>query len=257
MLYLEGQTALVTGGAQGIGKGIARELKSEGMRVVIADIDVEAGLETEDELGGSEGSVRFFHGDVCDEVSVTEAVRFCMASFGRLDVLINNAGIAAAETGPVEELSLDQWNRYIGVNLTGYFLFAKHAVPHLRLRGGNIINIASSRALQSESNTEAYAASKGGVVALTHALAISLGPAIRVNCISPGWIDAHLWKKSAVRSASQHRAIDHEQHPVGRIGSPEDIAAVAAFLISKHAGFITGQNFIVDGGMVCRMHYAD
>jgi len=121
---------------------------------------------------------------------------------------------------------------------------AKHCAPQLRRRGGAIVNIASTRALQSEPGTEAYSASKGGLVALTHALAMSLGPQVRVNCVSPGWI-AH----QAVRKK------DHAQHPAGRVGRPEDIAEIVAYLLSDAAGFITGQNFVVDGGMTRKMIY--
>jgi NAD(P)-dependent dehydrogenase (short-subunit alcohol dehydrogenase family) len=137
------------------------------------------------------------------------------------------------------------------------FLCAKHAVPALRKARGAIINVASTRALQSEPNTEAYAASKGGVVALTHALALSLGPAIRVNCISPGWIDVSEWKKPSKRKAAALRDVDHAQHPVGRVGNPLDIGKLALFLLSHDASFITGQNFVADGGMTRKMIYAE
>jgi NAD(P)-dependent dehydrogenase (short-subunit alcohol dehydrogenase family) len=166
-----------------------------------------------------------------------------LRSFGRLDALINNAGLADPADAPVEKLSLNDWNRRIGVNLTGVFLMTKHCTPHLRKANGAIVNIASIRALQSEPHTEAYAASKGGVVALTHALAMSLGPQVRVNCISPGWMKTRLGRK------------DQVQHPVGRAGRPEDIGEMIAFLISDAAGFITGQNFVVDGGMTRKMIY--
>jgi NAD(P)-dependent dehydrogenase (short-subunit alcohol dehydrogenase family) len=171
-------------------------------------------------------------------------VRALLRRFGRLDALINNAGLADPADPPVERLSLRAWNRRIGVNLTGVFLMTKHCVPHLRKTSGAIVNIASTRALQSEPNTEAYAATKGATVALTHALAMSLGPRIRVNCISPGWIaKAKLSRK------------DHAQHPVGRAGRPDDVGAPIAFLISDEAGFVTGQNFVVDGGMTRKMIY--
>jgi NAD(P)-dependent dehydrogenase (short-subunit alcohol dehydrogenase family) len=126
------------------------------------------------------------------------------------------------------------------------FLMAKHAAPHLRRTRGAIVNIASTRALQSEPDSEPYAASKGGVVALTHALALSLGPRVRVNCVSPGWIDT--------RAAKLSRA-DHAQHPVGRVGRPEDVAELVAFLLSDAAGFATGQNYVLDGGMTRKMIY--
>jgi len=123
---------------------------------------------------------------------------------------------------------------------------AKHCVPQLRRHRGAIVNIASTRALQSEPDTEAYAAAKGGLVGLTHALAISLGPEVRVNCVSPGWI-----ARESVRRK------DHAQHPVGRVGHGEDIAGIVAYLLSDAAGFVTGQNFVVDGGMTKKMIYVD
>ncbi|MCU0897926.1 MAG: SDR family oxidoreductase, partial [Burkholderiales bacterium] len=115
----------------------------------------------------------------------------------------------------------------------------------------------STRALQSEPNTEAYSASKGGLVALTHALAVSLGPAIRVNCVSPGWIDTSGWKKRSRRKQEALRPVDHAQHPAGRVGTPEDIAAMVLYLVSDGAAFVTGQNFVVDGGMTRKMIYTD
>jgi NAD(P)-dependent dehydrogenase (short-subunit alcohol dehydrogenase family) len=185
-----------------------------------------------------------FRCDVSREASVRACVRAVLRRFGRLDALINNAGIADPSGRPIEKLSLGEWNRKIGVNLTGVFLMTKHCTPHLRKAGGAIVNIASTRALQSEPDTEAYAAAKGGVVALTHALAMSLGPRVRVNCISPGWI--------AKTGLSRK---EHAQHPAGRAGRPEDIGEMIAFLISDAAGFITGQNFVVDGGMTRKMIY--
>jgi len=177
-------------------------------------------------------------------VKRTGCVRQVVRRFGRLDALVNNAGIASPANGPVEQLALAEWNRRIGVNLTGAFLVTKHAVPHLRRVRGAIVNIASTRALQSEPDTEAYAAAKGGLVALTHALAVSLGPKVRVNCVSPGWI-AHARVKQQ----------DHEQHPVGRVGRDRDVAELVAFLLSDAAGFATGQNYVLDGGMTRKMIY--
>jgi NAD(P)-dependent dehydrogenase (short-subunit alcohol dehydrogenase family) len=229
---LQAQKAvLVTGGARGIGRGTALLLAGRGYRVAVADLD-------------GEGELPFFRCDVSREPSVKRCVSAVLRRFGRLDALVNNAGIADPAAAPVENLALRDWNRKIAVNLTGVFLMTKHCVPHLRRSRGSIVNIASTRALQSEPDTEAYAATKGGVVALSHALAMSLGPRVRVNCISPGWIaQAKLSRR------------EHAQHPVGRAGRPGDIGEMIAFLISEAAGFITGQNFVVDGGMTRKMIY--
>ena len=228
------KTALVSGAAQGIGAGIARVLARRGYAVAVAD------------LKKPRGGDFFVRTDVASETSVRDCVRTVVRELGRLDALVNNAGIAAPASGPVERLALEEWNRRIGTNLTGVFLMSKHCVPHLRAARGAIVNISSTRALQSEPGTEAYAASKGGVVALTHALAMSLGPRVRVNCISPGWI-AH----------QRLRRKDHVQHPVGRAGRDADVAELAAYLLSDAAGFVTGQNFVVDGGMTRKMIYVE
>jgi NAD(P)-dependent dehydrogenase (short-subunit alcohol dehydrogenase family) len=193
------------------------------------------------------------HADVSDESEVKAVVRETVASFRRVDALINNAGIFINK--PLANLSLEDWNRVLGINLTGTFLCAKYSAPHLAKTKGTIINIASTRALMSEPDTEAYSASKGGVVSLTHSLALSLGPDVRVNCISPGWIDVSGWKKRGASRSVKLSEMDHKQHPAGRVGRPEDIASMAAYLISNEAGFITGANFVVDGGMTRKMIY--
>jgi NAD(P)-dependent dehydrogenase (short-subunit alcohol dehydrogenase family) len=245
--------ALVTGGAQGIGKGIAARLLRDGWAVLIADVDPEAGRDCLDEWDEPQ-RLRFAAADVADEAAVRDAVHACVEAFGGLHGLVNNAGIGLPTTPP-EDLALSDWNRVLAVNLTGSFLAAKHAAPYLRAARGAIVNIASTRALQSEPGTEAYSASKGGVVALTHALAVSLGDAVRVNCISPGWIETGPWQKPARRSDPHHSDADRSQHPAGRVGIPEDIAALTAFLLSQQAEFITGQNYVVDGGMTRKMIY--
>jgi NAD(P)-dependent dehydrogenase (short-subunit alcohol dehydrogenase family) len=250
------RVAMVTGGGQGIGKCIVKHLLNVGMAVAIAEIDGEAGREAEESFQQA-GLVQFYETDVSNEASAERSVRLTVEHFGRLDALVNNAGIAHPHNAPVHELPLEQWNRVIGVNLTGMFLCVKHSVPHLRRTKGAIVNIASTRAIQSEPNTEAYSASKGGVLALNHSLAMSLGPDIRVNCISPGWIDVSDWKKGKQAKKPHLTEMDHVQHPAGRVGKPEDIAALVAFLISGEAGFITGQNFVVDGGMTKKMIYEE
>jgi NAD(P)-dependent dehydrogenase (short-subunit alcohol dehydrogenase family) len=248
------KTVIITGGAQGIGKGIAQNFLKNGFAVVIADIDEEAGGECADEYRKL-GDVRFVKTDVSDEASVKGCIKKTIKWFDEIQVLINNTGIGTAFGCSVEKLELKDWEKVVATNLTGMFLMTKHAVPYLRKSIGSIVNVASTRALQSEANTEAYSASKGGVVALTHALSISLGPSIRVNCIRPGWIEVGDWKKSKVKIVPHHSEADKKQHPAGRVGIPYDIAEMALFLCSEKAGFITGQNFVIDGGMTKKMMY--
>lgn len=249
------RVAAVTGGAQGIGRGIAERLLAEGWTVYILDAHREAGEATEAELRRA-GDIHFLPADVAVEADVVRALGELDAEAGRLELLVNNAGIAVNK--PLAQLDLEEWNRVLGVNLTGAFLCSKHAAPLLARNGeGAIINIASTRALMSEPDTEAYSASKGGLVALTHALAVSLGPGVRVNCISPGWIDVSAWKFGSGGKGEALSERDHAQHPAGRVGRPEDVAALVSFLASADSGFVTGANFTVDGGMTRKMIYAE
>ncbi|WP_404377457.1 SDR family oxidoreductase [Vreelandella aquamarina] len=250
------QSYYITGGAQGIGLGIAYMLLAEGHHVAITDIDEEALNAAEKRLTNRERLLTLTS-DASDETQVAASLEKTVSHFGRLDGIVHNAGIADPFHGPIERLSLDTWQAYLNTNLTGAFLCAKHGAPYLRPHGGSIMLMASSRALQSEPDTEAYAASKGGIVALTHALAVSLGPDIRVNAVSPGWIEVGDWQKPSRQQTVEHRDIDREQHPVGRVGTPKDIAALTRFLLSEEAGFITGQNFVADGGMTRKMIYAE
>lgn len=241
--------ALVTGAARGIGLGIAAWLITEGWQVVLADLDRRRGSRVARALGDQAWFVQL---DVAEEAQVALRVAEVIGQFGRLDALVSNAALAEPHNPPLESLDLQRWSRVLAVNLTGAMLLAKHCTPYLRASGGAIVNIASTRAHQSEPDSEAYAASKGGLLALTHALAVSLGPEVRVNAVSPGWIDA---RDPSERRASPLRAADHAQHSVGRVGTVEDVAAQVAWLLSPQAGFITGQEFVVDGGMTRRMIY--
>jgi NAD(P)-dependent dehydrogenase (short-subunit alcohol dehydrogenase family) len=244
---------LVTGGGSGIGRAIVQRLVEDGARVWILDVEAHAGRDAMLEYGEH---VQFARGSVASEPVVKKAVAAAVRWAGRLDGVVNNAGIADPHIAPIEKLPLAVWQRYLDTNLTGAFLVAKHAVPHLRKTRGSIINLGSTRALQSEPHTEAYAATKGGIVALTHALALSLGPEIRVNCISPGWIATATAQPRDRRRAPKLSRKDHSQHPVGRVGRPEDIAALCAWLLSDEAGFMTGQNVVSDGGMTRKMIYS-
>ncbi len=242
---------IVTGGAQGIGKIISNQLLEKGFSVSVFEIDEEAIEEFKVETGSE--NIAFFSTDVSDEESVQKSVAASFKRFGNISGLINNAAIQIDK--PVTELTLDEWNRVIGTNLTGAFLCAKHTAPFLKNSNGSIVNISSTRAFQSEPNTEAYSASKGGILALTHALAMSLAPEIRVNCISPGWIDVSGIKKKTKANQIELTEVDHQQHPAGRVGKPADITNMVLFLLNPENDFITGQNFIIDGGMTKKMIY--
>lgn len=251
---LAGKTVLVTGGAQGIGRGIAQAVLRAGGNVFIGDLDAEAGKACIDEWNAGKRAA-FAVLDVSRETSVRRWMETARKRFGRIDGLVNNAGIANPYSGPLDALSLDHWNRYLATNLTGPFLCSKHALADLERHKGAVINIASTRALQSEADSEAYAATKGGLLAFTHALAVSAGPDVRVNAILPGWIATDAWRKPAERQTPSLSRSDHAQHPAGRVGIPEDIGALAVFLLSAQSSFITGQHFVVDGGMTIKMQY--
>lgn len=254
------KTAIVTGGAQGIGKGIAQALLAQSWRVAVIDRDAEAVRDLSAELPSPHLIV--IRADVANESQVGKAfdtIRDWTGSAGEgdgIDLLVSNAGIANPVSGPIEQLDLKKWQAWQDSHVTGAFLMARSAVPLLRQRKGAIVLMASTRALQSEPHTEAYAAAKGALCAMTHALAISLGPNIRVNAILPGWIETRPWAKAEAREAAEHRPIDLEQHPAGRVGEPGDIAATVLFLASDGAKFITGQQIAVDGGMTRKMIYA-
>ncbi|PKL91054.1 MAG: oxidoreductase [Candidatus Goldiibacteriota bacterium HGW-Goldbacteria-1] len=249
---MKNKTVIITGGAQGIGRGMVQEFMEDKWNVMMADIDGEAALELLDAMNAG-NQLSFCKCDVSAEAEVEKLIKGCAAAFGSVDAIINNAGIG--NNKPVTELTLAEWNRVMGVNLTSIFLTAKYGAPHLKKNKGAIVNMASTRALMSEPNTEAYSATKGGVVALTHSLAVSLGPDVRVNCISPGWIEVSDFKKKRDFKEPVHSEADKTQHPAGRVGVPSDIAQLALYLVSDKAGFITGQNFVVDGGMTKKMIY--
>lgn len=252
---------IITGGAQGIGKGIVHHLLAEGWRIASLDLDTVAVRELADEH--PDGRLLSLRTDVSSEKGVADAfgkIAAWQESAGEapgLDLLVSNAGLADPVSGPIEKLELKDWQKWQDSHVTGAFLTTRSAVPLLRDRKGSIVLVASTRAIQSEPDCEAYAAAKGALLAFTHALAISLGPDIRVNAILPGWIETRPWQKAGDRKPVEHRPVDREQHPVGRVGEPADIAATVSFLASEGAGFITGQHLAVDGGMTRKMIYAD
>jgi NAD(P)-dependent dehydrogenase (short-subunit alcohol dehydrogenase family) len=243
--------AVVTGASRGIGRGIVQELAKTHRVVATYRGREDAARSLQAETGAE--IVRCDVSSAADREALAE---FTLGRFGRVDLLVNNAGIASPASGPIEALPLTEWNRWLDSHLTGAFLCTRSAVPGLRLRRGSIVNISSTRALQSEPDCEAYAAAKGGLLSLTHALAVSLGPDIRVNALCPGLIETGPLQKKSRRRAPEHREIDLSQHPAGRVGEPADIASLVEYLSGPQAGFITGQHVVVDGGMTRRMIYA-
>ncbi|EPR39246.1 short-chain dehydrogenase/reductase SDR [Desulfovibrio sp. X2] len=254
MKGITGASAVVTGGAQGIGHAVARAFLEAGAGVAVWDAD-EAALDWAAGELSPLGRVLPVVADVSDEDSVARAAERTLAAFGGCRFLVNNAGIMVRK--PLPELSLAEWNRVLGVNLTGAMLAVRALAGALSQARGAVVNMASTRAVQSEPDTESYAASKGGIAALTHALAVSLGPAVRVNCIAPGWIDVSRLGRPGGRTPQALREADHAQHPAGRVGRPEDVAALALFLCSDEAGFMTGERVTLDGGMTRRMIYEE
>jgi NAD(P)-dependent dehydrogenase (short-subunit alcohol dehydrogenase family) len=236
--------ALITGGAKGIGHAIARDLAASGWQVSIIDLP-NSGLRR---AFARERDVFAIEGDVRNEETASDAVDATIHRFHRLDGLISNVGIMIRK--PLRRLTLSEWHRVLDTNLTAAFLLARAAEKPLRKARGAIVTIASTRALMSEPNTESYSASKGGLLALTHALAISLAPDVRVNCVSPGWIET--------KNYSGLRQKDHKQHPAGRVGRPGDVAELVSWLLDgKRSGFVTGANFVIDGGMTRKMIYEE
>ena len=242
-----GKVVIVTGAGRGIGRCTALAYASEGARIVIAERDAAAGAETARLIAESGGEAAFIRTDVSIPGEVSAMVTRAVTQYGRIDIVVNNAGFGIWKS-PLD-LAVEEWDIVINTNLRGAFLCAREAARFMKeTGGGSIINIASTRAFMSEPGSEAYAASKGGIAALTHAMAASLAPyAVRVNCISPGWIETGDY--DALRTE------DHMQHFSGRVGRPDDIANACLFLSSDGNEFINGENIIIDGGMTRKMIY--
>ncbi len=247
---LEQQVVIVTGAGSGIGRGIARMAAREGASVMIAELNSESAAGTDDELRAAGGKSAFIETDVADEASVEAMVKKTIETFGRVDALVNNAGIDLE--GETTAFSTQTWRRVIDVNLGGAFLCSRSCLPALRKQGGAIVNIASVHAMYGFAGAAAYDSSKGGIVALTRSLAVENGPhQVRVNAICPGYIDTPLWETFLAEEEDPEKTdrLTRESHPLRRRGTPQDVANAARFLISDEASWITGTTLVVDGGM--------
>lgn len=248
-MKLEGRVSIITGSASGIGRASAQEFAREGARVVVADINQAAAQETVRQIEAAGGVALAVRTDVAEADSVQALIEQTLRSFGRLDVLFNNAAIQVNKT--VEDTTVEEWAREISVNLGGVFLCSKFALPHLRKTQGCIVNMASVNAFFVEPQCAGYCATKGGIVALTKAMAIDHGKdGIRVNCICPGYIDAGLaWGYFEVQpDPAEARRAAGKLHALWRVGQPEEVARVAVFLASQDASFMTGAAVEVSGG---------
>ena len=246
MERLQDRVAVITGGGGGIGLATARRFAAEGAKVVVVDLNVEAGQAAADEVGGE-----FVAADVADEGAVRALFDGVAARYGRLDIAFNNAGISPPDDDSILTTGIDAWERVLRVNTTSVFLCCKYAIPHMLTQGrGSIINTASFVALMGAATSQiAYTASKGGVLAMTRELGVQFAKeGIRVNALCPGPIATPLLME--LFANDPERAARRLVHvPMGRFGQPEEIAAAAAFLASDDSSFMTASSFVVDGGI--------
>ncbi len=247
---LKGKSALITGGASGIGRAIAQHFAGEGASVVIADRDTTRGQAAAREIQQRGGSSIFFSCDVTVADDCRRAVQKTSEAFGPLNLLVNNAGIIARRS--VVDLEEEEWDRVMDVNVKSVYLMSKFAIPIMRAAGGgNIINTSSGWGLAGGPNAAVYCASKGAVVLLTKAMAIDFGPdGIRVNCLCPGDTDTDMLREEArqLEQAEADVLAESARRPLGRVGTPDDIAKAALFLAADQSGYVTGTTLVVDGG---------
>ena len=247
---LDGKVAVVTGAADGIGFAIAAGMAREGAEVFLSDIDDARGEAAAVGLRAGGAKVAYVHCDVSVERDIAALIDQAVLSTGRLDVLVNNAAIAIGGM-PVYEMTDEQWHRLMAVNLTSVFRGCKRALPHmLRQRSGSIVNMASAQGHVGLDGWTAYAAAKGAILSMTRQMAVEFGPAnVRVNSISPGTISTPMNEKIVADSGDHILRAWVKMHPIGRVGRPEEVAEAAIYLASDAAGFTTGIDLRVDGGL--------
>ncbi len=249
MMKLKDRIVVVTGSGSGIGRSCAIEFAKAGAKVIVADINAGGAETTVSEIVKAGGTSLAFRTDVSDQESVRELVSFTLKNFGRIDALINNAAIQINKT--VEDITFEEWNQQMSVNVGGIFLCSKHFLPHLRQTKGNIVNMSSVNGFFVEPMCAGYCTTKAAIIGLTKAMAIDHGhEGIRVNCICPGYIDAGLAEGYFQSQPDPLKARQEAGmlHALWRIGKPEEVGRVAVFLASDDASFMTGASVVVDGG---------
>ena len=251
---VQGKVALITGGASGLGASAARLLASEGAAICLTDVQEDAGLAVAASITEAGGRAFFRRHDVTSETEWQDTVAAAKAKYGKVDVLVNNAGIG--ETGPLLEMTLDQWRRMIAINLDGVFLGMRWTVPAMiEAGGGSVINLASILGKVGMAGAAHYCASKGGVTLLSKATALELAPMnIRVNSVHPGFIDTPMVSKSVREAPGGNELITQiaAKHALNRLGEAIDIAEAVLFLASDASKFVTGSEMVIDGGYTCQ-----
>jgi NAD(P)-dependent dehydrogenase (short-subunit alcohol dehydrogenase family) len=264
MTALHGKTAVITGSANGIGRAMAHAFAAAGANVTVSDVLADDGLRTVQEITDAGGTAHFVPADVSDAEQAEHLITATVQRFGRIDILANNAGIGGGQLR-LHELEPEDFDRVVGVNLRGTFLCTKYAIPHfLAQHDGRILNTASTYGLIAAPNAAAYCASKAAIINLTRQLAVDYGPdGIRVNAICPGYIDTGLGRRGPRLSPEEFQAATAirekaaARQPLGRQGMPAEVGAVALFLVSDAASFMTGSIVPVDGGCVTTFNYGD
>ena len=249
-MSLDGKVVLITGGAKGIGKGCAQVLSQRGAGIAIVDLDEVAGPLAVEGIEANGGRAAFFRADVSKADDVQKMIARLLAAFGRLDVLINNAGYHISKN--VEDTSEEEWDYILNTNLKSVFLCSKYAIPHLRKTRGAIVNMSSMVGLVGQRNAGAYSATKGGMIAMTRGMALDFAKdGIRVNCICPGWVETPLVEDWFSQQADPQAAKEYiyGKHPLGRIATPAEVGNAVVFLCSEASSFVTGVALPVDGGV--------
>lgn len=254
-MRFKAKTAVIAGAGSGIGRATAQLMAREGAQVVVADIDDDHARETLDLIQKEGGRGITVVGDLTEAEVARRVAETAVEHFGRIDYLCNSAGLQTY--GTVETTDEATWDRTIDVNLKSIFLLSKYCIPEIKKQGkGAVVNISSVQGLSCQSNVSAYAASKGGAIALTRAMALDYAPHnIRVNCICPGSIDTPMLRYGAGEHGDADEVIRSwgADHPIGRVGTPEEVAETVAFLFSDAAGFILGRPIVVDGGLISKI----